>query len=238
LDEQGKIVFHAVDKNGCEIGPKGFEGRVDLVPIAPDPGDYRRTFRRDVERVQKHPAATLSANPLSVILVLCVHENGDRFQLLLGADPEADSLAMGLATWEKRAAFANRPRTLDAVKVPHHGSPHSHCSHLCLMGGTGMGGKVAVVSAGMRARLPERRVLAEYLSNQWTVLITTTRGVRKSRNLFSFLLSKKPPSSFATGTHDIQLSWSAIQGLRWVPREAQVTEADLASYHSTEQKAK
>jgi len=98
------------------------------------------------------------------------------------------------------------------------------------MGGSGKGGKVAVVSAGMRSLLPERLVLSDYLNNKWTVLITATRGVRKPRTRFAFLASKNP-SSFATGNHDIQLSWSANEGLRWKPPEAQVTEVDLLSYH-------
>ena len=133
LDEQGKIGFHPVDQNGCEIGPAGFENRVDLVPIAPHPGDFRRIFRRDVSKLQSNPQVALAANPLSVVLVLCVHENGHRFQLLLGADQEADGLATALAVWEKRATAKGRPPTLDAVKVPHHGSPRSHCSQLCLV---------------------------------------------------------------------------------------------------------
>ena len=229
LDVQGKIVFHQVDQNGCEIGPVGFEDRVYLVPIAPHPRDFRRIFRRDVSKLQSNPQVALAANPLSVVLVLCVHEKGHRFQLLLGADPEADGLATALAVWEKRATAKGRPPTLDAVKVPHHGSLRSHCSQLCLMGGSGKGGKVAVVSAGMRSSLPERLVLADYLNNKWTLLITTTRGVCKPRNRFAFLVSKNP-SSFATGNHNIQLSWSANEGVRWKPPEAQVTEADLLSY--------
>ena len=182
--------------------------------------------------VGETPEATLSANPLSVVLVLCVHENGKRLHLLLGADSDAETLATALAVWEKRASASNRPRTIDAVKVPHHGSPHSHCSQLCLIGGNGKGGKVAVVSAGTRRLLPERGVLADYLRNQWTVLITTSRRVRKSKNHFSLLLSRKAPSSFVAGTHDIQLSWTANEGLRWNPPQAQVTEADLVSYHT------
>jgi len=232
LDEQGRIGFHPVDHNGCEIGPVGFENRVDLVPIAPHPGEFRRIFRSDVSKLQSNPQVALAANPLSVVLVLCVHENGQRFQLLLGADPAGGGLATALAVWEKRATAKGRPRTLDAVKVPHHGSPRSHCSQLCLMGGSGKGGKVAVVSAGIRPLLPERLVLTDYLNNKWTLLITTTRGVHKPRTRFAYLASKNP-SSFATGAHDIQLSWSAKEGLRWKPSESQVTEADLLSYHSS-----
>jgi hypothetical protein len=230
LDDQGKIAFHSVDQNGCEIGPVGFENRVDMVPIAPNPGEFRRKFRSDVGKLESRPRAALAANPLSVVLVLCIHENDCRFQLLLGADPEADGLAMALTVWEKRANAKMRPRTFDAVKVPHHGSPDSHCSQLCQMGGRD--GKVAVVSAGMRRLLPERSVLADYLNTKWTLLITTTRGVRKPRAHFAFLTSKNPPS-FASGSHDIQLSWSASEGLRWRPSEAQVTDADLLSYHSS-----
>jgi beta-lactamase superfamily II metal-dependent hydrolase len=231
LDAQGKIGFHPVDKNGCEIGPAGFENRVDLVPIAPDPGELRRQFRQGVERLQNKPEAALAANPLSVVLVLSVHDKGSRFQLLLGADPEADGLATALAVWEKRANAKGCPRALDAVKVPHHGSPHSHCAQLCQLGGKGKGGKVAVVSAGMRRLLPERGVLADYLNNKWTLLITTTRGVRRRRARFSSLISKNP-SSFSTGTHDIQLFWSAADGLQWKPLAAQVKEDDLGSYHA------
>ena len=234
LDEQNKITFHSVDKNGCEIGPKGFEGLVDLIPIAPDPAVTRRAFRRDVDRLKKNPAAALSANPLSVLFVVCLNENGNRFQLLLGADPEVDTLANALAVWEKRAFDSNRPQTFDAVKVPHHGSANSHCLQLCKMGGSGKGGKVALVSAGARHRLPERGVLADYLTNKWTLLITTTRHVSKSKNMFSFLLSKKALSNFATRTHDIQLGWSAVGGIRWNPEGAEITEADLMSYHSME----
>jgi beta-lactamase superfamily II metal-dependent hydrolase len=232
LAEQKKIVFYHVDQNGNDIGPAGLENRVDLVPIAPNPGEIRRLFRRDVERLGSNPGAAVAANPLSVVLVVCVNDSGHRFQLLLGADPEADGLATALAVWERRAANQGRPRTLDAVKVPHHGSPRSHCSDLCRMGPTGTSGKVAVVSAGMRQGLPERSVLADYLSNKWTLLITTTRRVRTPRSRFSFLVSKNP-SSFRAGVHDIQLSWSAVEGLRWKPSEAEVTEADLPSYHSS-----
>ena len=237
LDEQGAILFHTVDENGCKIGPKGFEGRVDLIPIAPDPGESRRRFRRDVERLQKKTGVSLSTNPLSIVLVLSVQENGNRFQLLLGADSEADTLPKALAVWIKRASHGSRPPNFDAIKVPHHGSPLSHCPQICHMGGTGKGGKVAVVSAGLRAKLPERGVLSDYLTNEWTLLVTTTRSVRKSKNLFSFLISKVPPPNNRTKSHDIQLSWSATEGLLWNPKEAQVTEPDLANYPASEQKA-
>lgn len=230
LDEKNLIVFHRVDKNGCEIGPSGFEGRADLIPIAPDPGDFRRTFRKDVERLHDNPAASLAANPLSVVLVLCLNDNGENFHLLLGADPEADGLDAALTVWERRAAARGRPQTLDAIKVPHHGSAHSHCPRVCQIGGNGKGGKVAVVSAGTRHFLPERGVLADYLAQNWTLLITTTRSVRRPRARFAYLASKSAPATFATGTHDIQLSWSADDGIRWSPPEAQVISADLASY--------
>lgn len=139
-----------------------------------------------------------------------------------------DSLETALAVWEERSTAKGCPPTFDAVKVPHHGSPYSHCPQLCRMGGSSKGGKVAVVSAGTRSGLPERGVLADYLSNQWVLRITTTRGVSRPKAHFSFLVSK--PSSFPTGSHDIPLSWSTADGLRWKPPEAQVTETDLASY--------
>jgi len=234
LDKQGKIGFHAIDHNGCEIGPKGYENRVDLIPIAPDPGVLRRNFRRDIERLQSNPRSVPAANPQSVILVVCLQDNGHRFQLLLGADPDAEVLATALDVWEWRATSKNRPKVLDAVKVPHHGSLNSHYPQLCLMGTDDKGGRVAVVSAGMRPRLPERSVLADYLKNKWTLLITTSRGVRKGRALFSSLISGNRPSSFPLSCHDIQLTWRATEGLRWEPRDAQVTEPDLMNYQTSE----
>jgi hypothetical protein len=233
LDEKKQIVFHPVDRNGCEIGPQGFEGQVDLVPIAPDPSELRSRFRRGVRRLPANFATTLAANPLSVVLVLCINDNGRYFHLLLGADPEADGLEAALGVWVKRATAKRRPQTLNAVKVPHHGSPGSHCHALCQIIGISQEVKVAVVSAGMRPLLPERSVLADYLSCNWTLLITTTRGVRRQRTHFSSLIAKKP-SSFATGQYDIQLSWSSAEGLRWRPPESQVVQADLASYHLAE----
>ena len=179
---QGKIKFRQVDQNGCLIGPRGLEGRVDLIPIAPDPSEIREEVRKGVKRIASNPEASLEANALSVILVLCVQDNGRHFHLLLGADPESKTLETALEVWTERASISNRPHTLDAVKVPHHGSHHSHYRDLCQMGGNGQGGKVAVVSAGTRRLLPERGVLADYLNNQWTLLITTKRGVRKPKN--------------------------------------------------------
>jgi hypothetical protein len=229
LDKRDLIRFYPLDRHQGEIGPAGLEGRVDVVPVAPDPGDLRRAFRRGVARVGINPETELAANPLSVVLILCLNDGGERFQLLLGADPATEGLEAALVVWGQRAKAKGRPAALDAVKVPHHGSVRSHSRRLCNLGPTTAPVKVAVVSAGTRTALPERTVLADYLDRQWTVLLTTTRGARSGRDHFFRLAGRRAPP-VVTGAHDIRLLWSKADGLNWQLAEAQVRKADLRDY--------
>ena len=229
LDAEAKIGFYIINENHSEIGPKGFEGRVDFLPIAPKPRTVRRVFRKQTEGLAKNPGAHLEANALSVVLVLCANDGERSFHLLLGAAPDADVLDQAVNVWVKRALDKKRKPTFDAVKVPHHGSMHSHCRRICQMGATASP-RIAIVSAGLRRALPAQSVLADYLGDNWITLITTRRDSLPRGNRFFEMGSMGRSDIGLAGRNDISVCWSAANGITWQPPEAQIVEQDLLRF--------
>jgi beta-lactamase superfamily II metal-dependent hydrolase len=61
------------------------------------------------------------------------------------------------------------------IKVPHHGSGASHAPQICKMWRQGSEA-IAAISVGTRFRkLPDRKVMQDFLRNGWIVMLTTKR---------------------------------------------------------------
>ena len=177
LDENNQLVFRELDDQQSPLSPKGFAGRVALVPIAPLAAKKRSSALFQAESGAQSDGARLATNALSLVLVLTVKENRKCCNVLLAADAEKGDLEVALQSWREYAEQNGRPAGFDAVKVPHHGSIDAHPPGFCTAPGN-TETRVAAISAGTRRGLPDERAIIDYLNENWLVLLTTTRRQR------------------------------------------------------------
>jgi len=231
LDEHDLIRFVELNDRVEPTSAEGHDGRADLFPIGPSARTKRRILRGDLQRLEGDPRARLEANALSVVLVLAVSENDEHWNILLAADAGADELVGALESWEQRAQTIAGSERFDAIKVPHHGSLASHTERLCRAKRADREIRFAVVSAGTRAKLPDRHVLCDYLTEGWTVMLTTRRHAPR-RHDRPFTLAQRRELNWLGTTHDLTLAWRSGKGLSATPPDAVVGLEDLDIYET------
>jgi beta-lactamase superfamily II metal-dependent hydrolase len=220
-------------KDSLAVAPKGFLRRVDLVPIAPDAKRSDKLFDDGVKKIAYGSRSRPDSNNLSVILILALKEAGSECNLLLAADADALTIKDALVRWGERAEDESRSAAIHALKVPHHGSAASHVRSICLAVPGGPTTRVAVVSAGDRRALPDRRVLKDFIEHGWHVLCTHPRKSRKiGTNVVLDLLNRQRPAPKELQDFDIVLRWTPTAGLSCAPPGAGVKAADLVNYEA------
>jgi len=202
---------------------------INFVPLAPLPDDHRRIVTSDLRKLTAKPTAVAAANALSLVVALTASAGAESFNALLGADAEVDSLAKSLSCWQNHCARYSCRQTFDVIKVPHHGSKHSHHSPVCGTKPAGIAA-VAAISAGTREALPDRKVIEAYLNADWTVMCTTTRNRPVSATSLPMTLSSRAAPPIAPPTQTVEFTWEPVLGLGIAPPSSYITTTDLPNY--------
>ena len=156
--------------------------------------------------------------------------------VLLAGDAGTSVLESALLLWTERAADMGKPHHLNAVKVPHHGSSHSHTPRLSAREAQSPAVRLAAVSAGDRQALPDQRVLADYLENGWRVLLTRPRrrpgvvGPVLTHLAIDLADRTRNQPAAPLRHHDIVIRWDSKDGLRFEPSTSEIKAAELANY--------
>ena len=215
------------------ISPPGYSGRVELFPVAPPASLARQITRGNIARLADNVRAKLEKNGLSIVLVLSVAAGDNDCNVILSADASVDETLWALDTWKRRAEEHDREDPFDVVKVPHHGSIESHTRQLCAAKRADRTECLAAISAGTRRALPDREVMRAYLSEEWVVLLTTTRTGKRRANYLMEVADRSAVAPHDVSQQDIAISWSPSQGLKWEPPNARVRSSTLDLYEST-----
>jgi beta-lactamase superfamily II metal-dependent hydrolase len=218
------------------ISPQGYAGHLDLVPIAPDPGVLDVLLDQGVRKMAERPDSGLDANNLSVVLMLTAAHDHRHFNFLLAADSSVEQIKVAMTEWSNRAKELNRSEAIHGLKIPHHGSWHSHERQMCLPDSTN-GERVACISAGDRSGLPDRRVLTDFLKHGWSILITRPRrSSRKKLHTASAPISliDRTPSRLPDTDFDLLVTWSAGGPINWGPKGAEIKTGQLDGYDSAD----
>jgi beta-lactamase superfamily II metal-dependent hydrolase len=234
LDEAKRLKLYDLGVRSIPYFPKGFRGQIEFVPIGPDPGEKRRIISSDLRKLVKNSRARLEANKLSLIIVLSANIDNCTLGVLLGADAGIKEIHMGIDHWKQYCRDMSRVSKFDVIKIPHHGSIESHAPDLCRMRRSGSGAETAVVSAGTRRALPDKKVLGEYLLNGWSVMTTTTRGSSSAPSLPMALANRGTADERNVLCHTIRLSWNPSSGLSAEPAAAKIGISDLDHYETAE----
>ena len=235
LDEFDDSFFSQINDRSKPVSPKGYENRVDFIPVGPNAGLMRRITRSDVRRVAGDPEASVEANALSIVLVLSIREGDQVCNVLLAGDADLDRMELALDAWEGKAYETSKPADLDVVKVPHHGSIKNHSTRVCRAKRNDRKCCVAAVSAGHRPGLPDRVVLREYLDAGWTVMLTTSRRGAGRRKRPGELADRSPPAVQSFEIHNITITVTADGVVAYEPVTAVVQARDLVLYESASQ---
>lgn len=229
-DENGILPRRAVDSERFPISPEGLQGRIDFIPIAPDPAATRRLLENDVEKFGRNPNSNLEANEFSLVLVLAVNDGATKFNVMLCADAGKDGITRSLQLWRDIAQVRQISDRFGVVKVAHHGSIKNHVPELCKMGTDSGNARVAAISAGTRDGLPDRDVVIEFHKAEWTVMVTTTRTARRSNRAVELHFRHEPEIDFSSRT--IELSWDTKGNLSYAPSDAVIGEEDIGVYQT------
>ena len=228
LIRSGKLNYHAVNERTYPITPRGYGNRIEIIPIGPSGASSRQQFRKDFAKKAERPHHKAEANGLSVLLVLSVRFGRKDLNVLLAADAGPDQLEPALERWRAHAKANGLRQRFHVIKVPHHGSATSHFGSLCRRRRRAEP-TIAAISAGTRDGLPSPQVMDDYLSNDWTVLCTTTRHQTTSRN-------DRPSDIINRGGHvtvrsnHLLLTWNRFDALGWSPEDAEITKSNLDAY--------
>jgi beta-lactamase superfamily II metal-dependent hydrolase len=231
LAKDGSLQRARVDANSRAMSPAGYRGRVDLFPIAPSERTLSDVAEKDVSRAASSSSAELEANSLSIVLCLSASDSDSEMNALLCGDAGSHELVMALQAWGDLAKEYGRSTCLDIVKVPHHGSLDSHTSALCRAKRAGSDTLCAAISAGTRAKLPDREVIRDYISEGWNVLLTTRRigaGIGCDRPMT--LANRGTKQLFQSVSQDVFVSWHSKSGIEFGPLEAVVSSEELSLY--------
>lgn len=232
LAKKGLIRRARVDANSRAMSPQGFRGRVDIFPIAPSEETLNDVAEVDVPKAAKDSSADLESNALSIVLCLSVSDFGSEMNALFCGDAGPRELGAALSVWRELAVEHGRSRSLDVVKVPHHGSLQSHTIRLCGAKRPGTVSCCAAISAGTLAKLPDREVIRDYLARGWKVLLTTRRLDAKARYDRPMTMAAcGTKRSFRSNSHNIVVSWdSKTKRIDAGPPETVVSLEDLDLY--------
>jgi beta-lactamase superfamily II metal-dependent hydrolase len=209
-------------------GRSGME-RIEFLPVGPDSADQRLITCDGLRRLADNPNARTAANALSLIIAMSAKQGDQAFNMLLGADAEVAALEKAFQFWSIHCTANHRPAAFNTIKVPHHGSGHSHHPQICAKRASSTP-VVAAISAGVREALPDRNVLAAYLAAGWDVVSTTTHGPPATQ--LPMQLADRSSSVQGPRTHLIQITWQPGYGLTVIPLEASIRTENLPSYET------
>jgi beta-lactamase superfamily II metal-dependent hydrolase len=237
LARGGKLVWRDLDADRPPLSAAGYVGRIEFIPIGPNATQRRIMVQNSLRRLADNSNAAVEANGLSIVLGLAIQDKDRECHVLLAADAEVAGLEEALRLWTESANDKGRSNSFDVVKVAHHGSIKNHCPRLCKLKRGGSRLHIAAISAGTRRVLPDKQVLADYLANEWQVLLTTTRTKQSQKFDRPMQLANRGAASPALfAVHDIHISWSAEAGLDFAPREALLKTTDIAAYETASRK--
>jgi beta-lactamase superfamily II metal-dependent hydrolase len=233
LDKNGVLDLRDLDANRPPVPLSGSSGRLQLIPIGPNPKAKRRLIRKDLRRYVSNTKAVLRANELSLVLVLAVNNRPQGFNALLAADATKPEIDRALEIWKSFVKESVSSTLFDVIKIPHHGSIHSHSIQLCQSTDSGNSKRIAAISVGTRAGLPDRELIRNYLDHGWIVMLTTTRNRKKDRDSPLTLSNRGPETIQSTfGSHDILIRWSTDKGLISQPEVAMASMGQLDCYET------
>ncbi len=232
LSDSGLIQTVSVNDWTEPMSPRGYSTKIDLFVVAPSSALLRKTVRADIARLGKKAHSQFESNALSLVLVLSVAVGSSNCNVLLCADTTSDGAIDALRQWKERAGKCGREKGFDAVKVPHHGSIRSHADQLCTARRRGQDVRVAAISAGTRAALPDREVIRMYREEGWVVLVTTTRTRKATSNRLMDIVDRSGPPDCAITQQNVMISWNPKDGLVWEPDSAQVDAESLTLYET------
>jgi len=169
-------------------------------------------------------------NKLSIVLALLIRPKMGEFSGLLAADTDAVGFRAAMERLKEIEPTRLKP-TFDFVKVAHHGSWDSHegsgvCEHRrpeveC----------VAAISAGRFDVLPDREVIRDFLSNNWTVLVTTKRLAHRTQYALE-LFGDNPNDYSDLQARNLRITWSDDRFLEWSPEEARISLPETDYYQT------
>lgn len=228
LIEADAIRYFRADENSRAI-IFGEGESMQLLPLGPKP-DIMGASMRDVISSGK---VRTDLNSISVVLALCIRHELGAFDALLSADADSDSINSAI---KRLGELVSGGGVFDVIKVSHHGSLESHRGCNACSCRRGASPSVAAVSAGHFDVLPDRLVLQDFLQQGWTLLLTTKRIGGKEKRTPLSLSGISTSMNFSVERNDLNVSWSATQGLKWEPQSAQLEEAELIHYETAGKK--
>ncbi|WP_435018532.1 hypothetical protein TA3x_000509 [Tundrisphaera sp. TA3] len=233
LDRAEQINWQSLAARSIPLYPSGLRDIINFIPIGPDPRDRRRIISDDLRKLATNASARPIANELSLVIVLTVKQDGQVFNMLLGADSGNIGLERAIAYWKTYAMEDGVDPAFDVIKIPHHGSIKSHVNSVCLTKRPGSGPEAAIASAGTRRALPDREVLKDYMLNGWNVYATTTKRTPASPSSLPLMLANRGASPGVEITSQtIHVSWCKSNGLTINPSSAKIMLEDLIHYET------
>jgi len=199
---------------------------IQIIPVGPRPDALSRAVR-DVASTGK---IRKDLNRISVVLALSIRAKAKSFDALLAADTDSEGCNSALRRYAAIKARGGEGCSFDMVKVPHHGSAHSHCGSEICKYRKEADVALATISAGAFDVLPDREVMRDFLQRGWTVLLTTKRVALGKQ--FAVELSGRSQRSIGVQSQNIRITWQEVHGTRWEPAEARVDVSELSNYMS------
>lgn len=234
-EREGLLVRHyGLDSERQPFSPKGFRGKIDFIPIAPDPKVSRRLIEASLEKLGKTAYAAFESNDLSLMIVLAVNDGPAKFNILLSADAGAGSTKRALRVWRDFTAESGISDRFAVVKISHHGSIKNHVPELCQCKVDGSTVNIAAVSAGERFALPDRDVLRDFQAAGWTTMVTTVRKKQRLDRPVNLHVEGKGETTFHP--HTLELKWTSDGKFSFGPEDAIVKRGHLSAYTSAQKK--
>lgn len=203
---------------------------IEIIPLFPSATAERVERWKQVVKLGKNPDAALDSNALALVFAIRAQSQSCEFQGLFTSDADAQSVRDSLGFWVRHL---ERPcAEFDLVKLPHHGSYRSHSEELKGAGRNAASFRVAAVTCGDGAVLPDSFVLREFLSEKWRIFSTTTRrsGGSSSGRYRRYNLPFELLSWPARSQSNVEVEWSPGRGMNAGPPEAEVRREDLRHY--------
>lgn len=221
LINSGKLKYVRADENNIPVIKSG-DAR--LMPIGPKAELAKVAVRNTIAT----GSIRADLNQLSVVLALTAGSNNNNFSALLAADADSVGIRSALISYKEKTD--TQQVAFDFVKVSHHGSLHSHEGCGICDARNPSRESIAVVSCGLSDVLPDRKVLADFIAKNWTLLLTTKRLI--SRPQYAFEVSGSSAiSTTVSQERNISVTWDGNQ-INWSPQEARVEASDLGNYQS------
>lgn len=199
LTRKETMKYRSASSEAAAIVHKVNHVEVRLFFLSPTPELARENARSDI-RTQRRSGRLKLINNSSLVIAVQASEREHCEQGFLAADAERDRIHQSLQRWQERVG--EDCWEFSFVKIPHHGSPHSHSSSLPESRDAGVVGAAAVCTCGDRLGLPSKKVIEEYAHAGWQVLSTNGQhsGTRTDR---AFTLAS--PDKATSSCSDVKL---------------------------------